>query len=514
MSFSDDSSDEDNSSITNLEDFYTSSTKRFRLHTLRFFIERNNDNVTVVTPTMKRRKTRIRTGAVFYIADDGTLQILPYYLSTWYKCYVESPPLENNTFQKRFRRRFRLPYAQYLEIVRSCRQSDLFDRWMSKDATGKSSYPLELLILTALRYLGRGWTFDDLSESTGISEEVIRVFLHSFIEFGSIVLFNRYVMAPQTVADAKHHSLEFEMAGLAGAIGSMDATHVVVDKVPFSHRQAHLGPKQSCTSRTYNITVNHRRRILGTTEGHPARWNDKTIVRFDKFACGLKEGTILSDFEFELYDYSSNMDVKKVKYRGPWLLTDNGYHRWPTTIPPFKITSSRKEIEFSKWLESMRKDVECTFGILKGRWRILKAGIRLEGTDAADKVWKTCCALHNYLLEVDGYDTAWSSGVHSDWEGTLGEYDRSEIEEVQGLHDMEDPNAARTFDISGMGYGNDRDVDDDCEDDFEIDDSENSTNEFDQCEDECIIVRNLPFDVFRNKLVTHFNIALCRKEVR
>jgi hypothetical protein len=184
---------------------------------------------------------------------------------------------------------------------------------MSKDATGKSSYPLELLILTALRYLGRGWTFDDLSESTGISEEVIRVFLHSFIEFGSIVLFNRYVMAPQTVADAKHHSLEFEMAGLAGAIGSMDATHVVVDKVPFSHRQAHLGPKQSCTSRTYNITVNHRRRILGTTEGHPARWNDKTIVRFDKFACGLKEGTILSDFEFELYDYSSNMDVKKVQ---------------------------------------------------------------------------------------------------------------------------------------------------------------------------------------------------------
>jgi hypothetical protein len=46
------------------------------------------------------------------------------------------------------------------------------------------------------------------------------------------------------------------------------------------------------------------------------------------------------------------------------------------------------EIRWSKWLESMRKDVECTFGILKGRWRILKSGIRIEGVDAVDKAIK------------------------------------------------------------------------------------------------------------------------------
>ena len=38
------------------------------------------------------------------------------------------------------------------------------------------------------------------------------------------------------------------------------------------------------------------------------------------------------------------------------------------------------EIRWSKWLESMRKDVECTFGIMKGRWRILSGlpGVRLS----------------------------------------------------------------------------------------------------------------------------------------
>ena len=60
----------------------------------------------------------------------------------------------------------------------------------------------------------------------------------------------------------------------------------------------------------------------------------------------------------------------------------------------------------------MRKDVECTFGILKGRWRILKVGVSLygnkRGLDTVDNTWKTCCALHNMLLEEDGLD--WSMG--------------------------------------------------------------------------------------------------------
>ena len=72
----------------------------------------------------------------------------------------------------------------------------------------------------------------------------------------------------------------------------------------------------------------------------------------------------------------------------------------------------------------MRKDVECTFGILKGRWRILKAGIRLHGVKAADKIWKTCCALHNWLLDIDGLLANWQHGsyLESNWMGTMGQH--------------------------------------------------------------------------------------------
>ena len=120
---------------------------------------------------------------------------------------------------------------------------------------------------------------------------------------------------------------------------------------------------------------------------------------------------MLQDFTFELYDYNDHGEVVRVEYRGPWILCDNGYLRWAVTIPPYKATTSREEIRFSEWFESMQKDVECTFGILKGRWRILKTGIRLHGLKEADTVWKTCCSLHNWLLEVDGLDAQWQSGV-------------------------------------------------------------------------------------------------------
>ena len=56
----------------------------------------------------------------------------------------------------------------------------------------------------------------------------------------------------------------------------------------------------------------------------------------------------------------------------------------------------------------------------------MKSGIHLEGVDAVDKVWLTCCALHNWLLEIDGLNAEWSEISilgSSDWEGELGDCD-------------------------------------------------------------------------------------------
>ena len=51
--------------------------------------------------------------------------------------------------------------------------------------------------------------------------------------------------------------------------------------------------------------------------------------------------------------------------------------------------------------------------VMKKRWRILKHPICLRGVETTDKVWRTCCALHNMLLESDGLNTEWTEGVQA-----------------------------------------------------------------------------------------------------
>jgi hypothetical protein len=65
-----------------------------------------------------------------------------------------------------------------------------------------------------------------------------------------------------------------------------------------------------------------------------------------------------------------------------------------------------------------RKDADCDFVILKGRFGVLKTGIRVDGPESADKIWLICCALHNCVLEADGLD---------DWDGEIGLNDFSDL---------------------------------------------------------------------------------------
>ena len=399
-----------------------------------------------------------------------------------------------------------MPYESYLQLVGLCEQSGQFQQWLPDNINfynKKQPTPLKLLVLCVLRYLGRGWTIDDLYENTTISTETICKFIHRFLDFGATNLFNKYVTCPLTREELDDCSFEFKQAGLPGAIGSTDASNIVTERCPYKIRQLHLGFKVPHTCRTYNLTCNHRRRVLSTTRGHPARYNDQTLIQFDEFVGKLRKGTYDNLSNFYLYDYNEFGDVVEVEYKGCWLVVDNGYLKWSITIPPSKGSEFRTEIRFSEWLESMRKDVECCFGILKGRWRILRYGIRLWGTTNCDNIWLTCCALHNMLLEVDGLAKKWDQGVRSDYE--LEPDTRENL--PFALKRLATPGGKSQFDISNMGYGND------VIRSQHIDVVEDNSLVTDNSNEGAVAVRNMSYKVFRDKLIRHFNIAFAKKEL-
>ena len=89
-------------------------------------------------------------------------------------------------------------------------------------------------------------------------------------------------------------------------------------------------------------------------------------------------------------------------HKGSYFICDGGYAMWTCLVPPYKEyepTSSKEG--WSKHVKGLLKDVECTFGILKKRFQVLKNPIKLGKATHIQEMFVTCCALHNRLLAHD-----------------------------------------------------------------------------------------------------------------
>lgn len=343
---------------------------------------------------------------------------------------------------KLFRRRFRVPYPLFLDVVKLTRDSGLFLEGC--DCTGRAAAPLELKVLSVLRVLGRGYCFDGVEELTLISAEVLRMFFKKFCYWFARELFSKYCNPPETPEEIAISTNIYERLGLPGCVGSTDCVHVRWERCPAGIRSNHKG-KEGYATLSYEVTVDHQKKIIAATIGHPGCRNDKTIVKFDGFVTAIHDGKIYKDVPFNMVDCKGVVREEK----GLYLIVDGGYHKWKCLQCPIKHTSIPKNSLWSKWVESVRKDVECTFGILKGRFRCLKLPIYNHDKDTVDDMFFTCCILHNMLLTEDGYDKRWEENMN--WSGQAGHHDASDIPSIFKRHYNRTKASLPTLDFSLMG---------------------------------------------------------------
>lgn len=127
--------------------------------------------------------------------------------------------------------------------------------------------------------------------------------------------------------------------------------------------------------------------------------------------------------------------------------------------------------------------------------------MRLHSTQSVDRVWLTCCALHNWLLEIDGLDKPWDGvNVTSEWESEFGGLE--EIDAPMAMRNLLSPAQIREYDTSTIGGV--------THDDEDYDDEDVA----DAVTDEGVInVRSLSLDYFRSKLIEHFDIKFKQGEI-
>lgn len=235
-------------------------------------------------------------------------------------------------------------------------------------------------------------------------------------------MYSEWVKVPQTREEIATAMAPFKALGLHGAIASCDVVHIPWGACPAAWTNLHTG-KEKVPTLAYQVCVDHLGSAISSTSGFPGSMNDKAIVRFDKFITGVRERRLFNDVSYTLRVLSEDgASVIDETVTGPYIIVDGGYHKWWCLQCPFKHATDPDQVAWSKWVESVRKDVECFFGRLKARFRVLKRPIELRKKEQVDNLFFCCIIVQNMLHAYDGMDV-WEAGVDLDNENVDNEND-------------------------------------------------------------------------------------------
>ena len=84
----------------------------------------------------------------------------------------------------------------------------------------------------------------------------------------------------------------------------------------------------------------------------------------------------------------------------PVILADPAYPLLPNVMKEYACCTNNEQVVFNEMLRSARNQVECAFGRLKARWRILTRAMDIKLDDLPSVIY-SCFVLHNYC-EVRG----------------------------------------------------------------------------------------------------------------
>ena len=322
---------------------------------------------------------------------------LPYTSSMFYIDY-HNPNVQNlaHIDAKEFRLDYRMPWTEVHKIVRLFVEKKWVRSPLEYTADvhhimARKICPPEVKILGTLYWLGEGCSFRTIRNLSGrvLSRQSFTNFAKHFCEKVTTFMAPEWVRMPSSLEELREISSAYNHRGLPGACGSTDGVQIAWEGCPYAYRASFTG-KEKYPSLGFNVTVAHNMRILHVCSMFAGRFNDKTKILYDEYVTRLRTGY------YKGFDMRGNLTrcvclcarvwmwmcacfltrtcvcCHPTRCETPYLICDNGYHRWLQLMCPFKTTSKEMLALWSKHLESKRKDAEKTFGVMKKRFRVLK----------------------------------------------------------------------------------------------------------------------------------------------
>ena len=301
----------------------------------------------------------------------------------------------------KFRRKFRLPLTEVEKLVK---EAQSVPEWKDKPSgvghgRGHGRHPLIIKVLAALRCLAKGVDVEEVEDGAQISQYTLALFVPAFVQWLSEVVGAREIRLPK--GDHLDRSLHvYARLGYPGAYCETDGVHLAWDSCPAAHHALFNG-KESYPTVAFNVSVLHSTEVIYIAPWCAGAKNDKTQAQHDYLFQRLRSGQIEPDRTYYLY----SADGTAVECKGLYAIVDGGYHQWRILQCPLKAAAGEDAREWSERMESVRKAVERTFGILRKRFRILRVAFECQSPAQIEHTFRACVALHNILLRHDGRDT-------------------------------------------------------------------------------------------------------------
>ena len=275
---------------------------------------------------VRQRKIRVRNRYRYKFGDILTAPFYTSFLAPDVRVQTHRLGTEDRFGQ--FRAWFRLP----LHMVEDIADQFITDGYLheTRRIRGHSIIwtKAELIVLACLNVLAHGTPFRCLTLNTHISASDHRLYFLKFVEMFSKHR-KEYIHLPDNRDQLQEVMGRYRDVGLPGAMGSIDVVHCKWSNCPAGDRNRAKG-KEGYPTLAFQCISDFDRRINGVFGPQWGTRNDKHIVKLDTNVKRIKSGWY-KDVEWCYFrrDGTVATDV------GAYLISDNGYLRWPITICPF-----------------------------------------------------------------------------------------------------------------------------------------------------------------------------------
>lgn len=333
-----------------------------------------------VAVALRRRRFRLNRGRL----RNRPWWTLPRPAESWFEIHFH----DRNIPGEYFRGQLRMQRETFQALV-----GILGPRLIRQNTQLRDCIPPEKVLALGIYRLAHGNSYVSIGPVFNVGKSTVIEAVQDVVA-ALFELKDEYIHFPETVAETAASIETFrDLSRLPNIVGAIDGTHIPINAPResavdyFSRYQRHDFSIQAVADG--NLL------FLDFSAGYPGSMHDARILRNSTLYQRAEQGEILTGPVVNI----NHHDI------GPYLLGDSAYPISPWLQKPFpEATRDRNEIQFNRELSSARVKIECAFGCLKSRWRILQK--RLDSDiKFSVPIAIACAVLHNFCIKMgDNWD--------------------------------------------------------------------------------------------------------------